>query len=242
MATDRLHPLRVQLRDRGRSSRAAPREDPRRQGPSRLPGLHVQQGDAPRPLPERPPPADVSAAPARRRHATRRSTGTPRSPRSPAGFARIRDEHGGESIFYYGGGGRETTSAAPTAARSSRRSASRYRSSALAQEKTGEAWVDAQLYGGHTRGEFEHAEVAVFVGKNPWMSQSFPRARVVLREIAKDPGALDDRHRPGRDRHREARRLPPARAPGHRCLVPRRARRDARPGGAASTTRSSPST
>jgi anaerobic selenocysteine-containing dehydrogenase len=27
----------------------------------------------------------------------------------------------------------------------------------------------------------------VFVGKNPWMSQSFPRARVVLNEIAKDP-------------------------------------------------------
>ena len=27
----------------------------------------------------------------------------------------------------------------------------------------------------------------MFVGKNPWMSQSFPRARVVLREIAKDP-------------------------------------------------------
>lgn len=29
--------------------------------------------------------------------------------------------------------------------------------------------------------------MAVFIGKNPWMSQSFPRARVVLREIAKDP-------------------------------------------------------
>ena len=65
---------------------------------------------------------------------------------------------------------------------------SHYRSNALAQEKTGEAWVDAHLYGGHTRGEFEHAEVSVFIGKNPWMSQSFPRARVVLNEIAKDPG------------------------------------------------------
>jgi anaerobic selenocysteine-containing dehydrogenase len=29
--------------------------------------------------------------------------------------------------------------------------------------------------------------VSVFIGKNPWMSQSFPRARVVLNEIAKDP-------------------------------------------------------
>src|ERR1039458_2512538 len=64
----------------------------------------------------------------------------------------------------------------------------RYRSSALAQEKTGEAFVDGQLYGGHTRGEYEHAEVAVFVGKNPWQSQSFPRARVVLRQLSRDPG------------------------------------------------------
>ena len=43
------------------------------------------------------------------------------------------------------------------------------------------------MYGGHTRGEFERAEVSVFVGKNPWMSQSFPRARTVLNDIAKDP-------------------------------------------------------
>jgi hypothetical protein len=28
---------------------------------------------------------------------------------------------------------------------------------------------------------------SVFIGKNPWMSQSFPRAGVVLREIAEDP-------------------------------------------------------
>ncbi len=48
--------------------------------------------------------------------------------------------------------------------------------------------MDGQLYGGHTRGEYERAEVAVFVGKNPWQSQSFPRARVVLRELSRDPG------------------------------------------------------
>ncbi|MCH9702081.1 MAG: molybdopterin-dependent oxidoreductase, partial [Actinomycetia bacterium] len=46
---------------------------------------------------------------------------------------------------------------------------------------------DAHFYGNHPRGEFEHSEVSVFIGKNPWMSQSFPRARVVLHEIAKDP-------------------------------------------------------
>ena len=36
-------------------------------------------------------------------------------------------------------------------------------------------------------GDFEHCEVAVFVGKNPWHSHGFARTRVVLREIQKDP-------------------------------------------------------
>ena len=63
-------------------------------------------------------------------------------------------------------------------------------SNALAQEKTGEFWVDGQLFGRsrcHTTPDFERAEVAMFVGKNPWESHGFPRSRVVLKEIAKDP-------------------------------------------------------
>ncbi|MCZ8381086.1 molybdopterin-dependent oxidoreductase [Mycobacterium sp. CPCC 205372] len=104
------------------------------------------------------------------------------------GFRRVRDAYGGEKIFYYGGGGQGNHLGGAYSGAFLKALGSRYRSNALAQEKTGEHWVDAQLYGGHTRGEFEHAEVAVFVGKNPWMSQSFPRARVVLNEIAKDPG------------------------------------------------------
>src|SRR4029077_17332205 len=66
-----------------------------------------------------------------------------------------------------------------------------YTSNALAQEKTGEFWVDGQLYGRprcHTPGDFERAEVAVFVGKTPWQSHGSPRARAILREIAADPG------------------------------------------------------
>ena len=105
-----------------------------------------------------------------------------------AGLAGIRDTHGGDKIFYYGGGGQGNHLGGAYSGAFLKAIGSRYRSSALAQEKTGEAWVDAHLYGGHTRGEFEHAEVSVFVGKNPWMSQSFPRARTVLNEIAKDPG------------------------------------------------------
>lgn len=104
------------------------------------------------------------------------------------GFARIRDTVGGDKIFYYGGGGQGNHLGGAYSGAFLKALGARYRSNALAQEKTGEFWVDSQLYGGHTRGEFEHAEVSVFVGKNPWMSQSFPRARTVLQDIAKDPG------------------------------------------------------
>jgi len=104
-----------------------------------------------------------------------------------AGFKKIAGTHGGDKIFYYGGGGQGNHLGGAYSGAFLKPIGSRYRSSALAQEKTGEFWVDSQLYGGHTRGEFEHAEVSVFVGKNPWMSQSFPRTRTVLNEIAKDP-------------------------------------------------------
>ncbi|HYB28827.1 MAG TPA: molybdopterin-dependent oxidoreductase [Solirubrobacteraceae bacterium] len=99
----------------------------------------------------------------------------------------IRDNHGGESILYYGGGGQGNHLGGSYSGAFLRAMGSRYRSGALAQEKTGEAWVEHRLYGAHTRGEFHLAEVSVFIGKNPWMSQSFPRARIVLKEIAKDP-------------------------------------------------------
>jgi formate dehydrogenase len=104
-----------------------------------------------------------------------------------AGFKRIAQTYGGDKIFYYGGGGQGNHLGGAYSGAFLKALGSHYRSNALAQEKTGEAWVDAHLYGGHTRGEFEHAEVSVFIGKNPWMSQSFPRARTVLNEIAKDP-------------------------------------------------------
>jgi anaerobic selenocysteine-containing dehydrogenase len=103
-------------------------------------------------------------------------------------FGAVQDAHGGETIFYYGGGGQGNHLGGAYAGAFLRAIGARYRSSALAQEKMGEGYVDAHMYGGHTRGNFEHAEVAVFVGKNPWQSQSFPRARVTLRELARDPG------------------------------------------------------
>ena len=104
-----------------------------------------------------------------------------------ARLSAVREAHGGETIFYYGGGGQGNHF--PAIYNSATRAALRsiHRSSALAQEKTGEFWVARKMVGFYTRSDFEHAEVAFFLGKNPWQSHSFPHARVTLKEIAKDP-------------------------------------------------------
>ncbi len=106
-------------------------------------------------------------------------------------LTQIRDTHGGDKILYYGGGGQGNHLCGAYGSATRAAMGSTYASNALAQEKTGEFWVDGQLYGKprcHTTGDFEHAEVAVFLGKNPWHSHGFPRARSVLKEIARDPG------------------------------------------------------
>ena len=102
-------------------------------------------------------------------------------------FAVVRDTHGGESIFYYGGGGQGNHLGGSYSTATRGALGSRFRSSALAQEKTGEFWVNAKMLGTHVRGDFEHTEVAVFFGKNPWQSHSLPHARTTLKEIARDP-------------------------------------------------------
>ncbi len=99
----------------------------------------------------------------------------------------IRDNYGGETIFYYGGGGQGNHLGGAYSPATMHAFGGRYRSSALAQEKTGEFWVNARMLGTITRADFEHCEVALFIGKNPYQSHGFPRARSVLKEIGKDP-------------------------------------------------------
>ena len=104
-------------------------------------------------------------------------------------LAKIRDEHGGERILYYGGGGQGNHFAGAYSSATRAALSIRYSSNALAQEKTGEFWVDGGLFGAadcHTAPDFEHTEVAMFIGKNPWHSHGIPRARAFLRQIAKD--------------------------------------------------------
>ncbi|MDV6259776.1 molybdopterin-dependent oxidoreductase [Rhodococcoides yunnanense] len=99
----------------------------------------------------------------------------------------VRAEHGGESIFFYGGGGQGNHLGGSYGRALFHAVGARYTSNALAQEKTGEGFVDTELYGSHTSGDFENAEVSVFVGKNPWQSHGMARARPTLKEIARDP-------------------------------------------------------
>ena len=91
-----------------------------------------------------------------------------------ARLAAVRDAHGGEAIFYYGGGGQGNHLPGAYAAATRRVLGSRHRSSALAQEKTGEFWVATRMMGGATRADFENCDVALFLGKNPWHSHSIP--------------------------------------------------------------------
>jgi anaerobic selenocysteine-containing dehydrogenase len=102
----------------------------------------------------------------------------------------LRDTFGGRSLAYFGGGGQGNHLAGPygKALRTAMRTRNYY--SALAQEKTGGFWVDGRLYGKqncHPTEDVENAEVVLFIGTNPWQSHGIRNARVVLREIQKDP-------------------------------------------------------
>lgn len=99
----------------------------------------------------------------------------------------IRDDHGGDKIFYFGGGGQGNHLPGIYASATRRALGIRYRSNALAQEKTGEIWVNSVMFGNYVRGDFEHCETAVFIGKNPWQSHGIPEARRTLKAIAADP-------------------------------------------------------
>ena len=105
-----------------------------------------------------------------------------------ARLAAVRDLHGGDAIFYYGGGGQGNHLPGAYGTATRRALGSSFRSSALAQEKTGEFWVAHRMFGtAMMRADFEHCDVALFLGKNPWNSHSIPQARVLLKSIAKDP-------------------------------------------------------
>ncbi len=104
-----------------------------------------------------------------------------------ARFLAVKQQYGGESILYYGGGGQGNHLGGTYGDSTLKALGVKYRSNALAQEKTGEFWVQGKMFGTGVHGDFEHCEVALLIGKNPWQSHGFARSRVVLNAIHKDP-------------------------------------------------------
>src|SRR3954453_5289775 len=99
----------------------------------------------------------------------------------------VRDAHGGETIVYYGGGGQGNHLGGVYGSATLRALGVRFRANAISQEKTGEVLVMGKMFGTPLRGDFEHCEVAFFVGKNPWISHGIPHARTTLKAIDADP-------------------------------------------------------
>ena len=102
------------------------------------------------------------------------------------GLKEIAEKYGSDKIFYYGGGGQGNHLGGAHSTATRQAYGITRKSNALAQEKTGEAWVEGQMFGTHTHGGFHDAEVAIFLGKNPWHSHGFDQARRVLKEISND--------------------------------------------------------
>ncbi|WP_419946158.1 molybdopterin-dependent oxidoreductase [Candidatus Poriferisodalis sp.] len=101
----------------------------------------------------------------------------------------IRDSVGGDKILYYGGGGQGNHFPGAYARSVLQTLGVKYRSNALAQEKTGMFWAQGKMFGRQNLGavgDFEHTDCAVFIGKNPWQSHGFPETRNELNKIRND--------------------------------------------------------
>jgi len=102
----------------------------------------------------------------------------------------IREAHGGRALAYYGGGGQGNHLGGVYGRGLVEAMRTRYHYSALAQEKTGDFWVNGRLFGRqtcHVTEGVEQAEVVVVIGTNPWQAHGIRNARDTLRAIARDP-------------------------------------------------------
>lgn len=105
----------------------------------------------------------------------------------------ILDAHGPRSLALMGGGTLGSTMQFGYVAAFMNGCGSHYLYSAIAQELTGRYWVDGRTFGRqsiHPTVDEEATDMLLIVGKNPMMSHHFPRARTVLKEMAKDPDRL----------------------------------------------------
>ena len=102
----------------------------------------------------------------------------------------IREAHGGHSFAYYGGGGQGNHLGGTYSSALNAALGTPYIYTALAQEKTGDFWVNGKLFGRQNcfavEG-MEHADYAIVLGANPWDAHGIPKTRDLLKAYKKDP-------------------------------------------------------
>lgn len=101
----------------------------------------------------------------------------------------IRGAHGGKAFAFYGGGGQGNHLGGAYGTGLLTAMGSKYLYSALAQEKTGDFWVNGRLFGRqtcHITEDVEHADYVLFIGTNPWQAHGIRNARETVRSLGKD--------------------------------------------------------
>ena len=102
----------------------------------------------------------------------------------------IRDTHGGKSIAYAGGGGQGNHMGGVFASTLRTACDTPYLYASLAQEKTGNFWVNGHLFGRQNTNYCEavaEAEFVMIIGANPYQAHGFPKARPTINEVSRNP-------------------------------------------------------
>jgi anaerobic selenocysteine-containing dehydrogenase len=102
----------------------------------------------------------------------------------------VRENRGPNAFALCGGGGQGNHLGALYGSQLTAAMDSKFVYSSLAQEKSGDFWVNGRLFGAqtcHVSECVEHADYVVLIGTNPFQSHGIPNARETLRALSKDP-------------------------------------------------------
>ncbi len=102
----------------------------------------------------------------------------------------IKQSYTGNAFAFVGGGGQGNHWGGLYSRQLLTAMGSRFIYTALAQEKTGDFWVNGRLFGSqqcHTTEDVEHADYVLFIGTNPFQAHGIVNARDVLKALQRDP-------------------------------------------------------
>jgi anaerobic selenocysteine-containing dehydrogenase len=102
----------------------------------------------------------------------------------------IKQSYTGNAFAFVGGGGQGNHWGGMYSKQILAAMGSRFIYTALAQEKTGDFWVNGRLFGNqqcHTTEDVEHADYVLFIGTNPFQAHGIVNARDTLKALQKDP-------------------------------------------------------